>query len=298
MAVTVPSDRRFRRSQIPATRRRRLRARPIWRIVRAVVVIAVLVGTGYAIGQAATELPWLRVRHISVHGNQRVQTGEVLGLLDGLQGTNLITADLKAWRSRLVASDWIADATLRRRLPGTVDVEIRERVPAGIARVGSRLLLIDTGGQVVDEYGPRYADCDLPVIDGLVADARAVPLKIDRARSQLVFRLLADLRTRPDLAKRISQVDVLDAHDVHVVLDDDSAVVRLGDAQFVERLDSYVGLQAALREKVPDIDYVDLRFGERVYVGPASSAGAVAPASAQAVVPAATGQGPGVRPQR
>ena len=32
MAVTVPSDRRFRRSQIPAARRRHLRARPWWRV--------------------------------------------------------------------------------------------------------------------------------------------------------------------------------------------------------------------------------------------------------------------------
>jgi len=298
MPVTVPSDRRFRRSQIHATRRRRLRARPIWRAARVLVVLAALVGTGYWIGQAATDLSWLRVRHISVHGNQRVQPGEVLELLDGLRGANLLTVDLGHWRTRLFASAWIADATLRRRLPGTIDVEIRERVPAGIARVGTTLLLVDAGGQVVDEYGPRYEDCDLPIIDGLVADARAVPPKIDRARGQLVFRLLADLRTRPDLAKRVSQVDVQDAHDVHVILDGDSAVIRLGDAQFVERLDSYVGLQAELRRSVPDIDYVDLRFGERVYVGPSPVTGPVAPSAAPAGAPAATGQGPGTRLQR
>ena len=298
MAVNVPSDRRFRRSQIHTIRRRRLRARPIWRVVRALVVLAVLVGTGCWIGLAVTELSWLRVSHISVHGNQRVQSGEVRALLDGLTGANLLTADLDTWRARLFASAWIADATLRRRLPGTIDVEIRERVPAGIARVGTTLLLIDASGQVVDEYGPRYADCDLPVIDGLVADARAVPPTIDRVRGQLVFRLLADLRTRPDLAKRVSQVDVQDAHDVHVLLDDDSAVLRIGDTNFVERLDSYVGLQAKLRQSVPDIDYVDLRFGERVYVGPSSMAGRVAPVAAPAGAPAATVQGPGSRPQR
>ena len=298
MAVTVPSDRRFRRSQIHATRRRRLRARPIWRVARALVVLAVLVGTGYWIGQAATEQSWLRVRVINVHGNQRVERGEVLELLDGLRGVNLLTADLEKWRARLFASAWIADATLRRRLPGTVDVEIRERVPAGIARFGTTLLLIDASGQVVDEYGPRYADCDLPVIDGLVADTRATPTKIDRVRGQLVFRLLADLRTRPDLARRVSQVDVQDAHDVHVILDDDPAIVRLGDAQFVERLDSYVGLQAELRKSVPDIDYVDLRFGERVYVGPSRGAGPVTPGTAPAGAPPAAGQEPAPRQQR
>ena len=285
MSVTVPSDRRFRRSQIHATKRRHLRARPILRVLRAVVVLAALIGAGYWVGQAATETSWLRVQHISVHGNQRVHQGEVLGMLDGLKGTNLLTADLEKWRARLFASAWIAEATLRRRLPGTVDVEIREREPAGLARVGTTLLLIDAGGQVIDEYGPRYADCDLPVIDGLIADARAVPPTIDRARGQLVFRLLADLRTRPDLAKRVSQVDVQDAHDVHVILDDDPAIIRLGETQFVDRLESYVSLQAELRRNVPDIDYVDLRFGERVYVGPSSATRAAVPAVAVSAPP-------------
>jgi cell division septal protein FtsQ len=80
---------------------------------------------------------------------------------------------------------------------------------------------------------------------------------------------MADLRTRPALARRVSQIDVSDAHDVHVILDGDSAVLRLGDTQFAERLQTYADLQATLRQRVPEIDYVDLRFGERVYVGPA-----------------------------
>ena len=46
-------------------------------------------------------------------------------------------------------------------------------------------------------------------------------------------------------------------------------VVRLGDDQFVDRLQSYLDLAPALRERVENIDYVDLRFDERVYVGPA-----------------------------
>jgi len=292
MAVTAPTDRRFRRSQIHATRRRRLRTRPFWRGMRTVILLALLACAGYWAAPAALDLPWLRVQHIRVHGNQRVHAGEVLTLLDGLKGDNLLTADLDRWRSRLFASAWVADATLRRRLPGTIDVEIRERIPMGIARVGTNLVLMDAAGTAIDEYGPRYADCDLPIIDGLVGDPSSLPLNVDGARVRLVSRLMSELRTRPDLAQRVSQIDVSDAHDVHVILDGDSAVVRLGDAQFVDRLESYVGLQAAIRKRVPDIDYVDLRFGNHVAVRPAS---ATAPVTDTATPPA---QAPGPRPQR
>jgi hypothetical protein len=92
----------------------------------------------------------------------------------------------------------------------------------------------------------------------------------------------------------VSQIDAGNAHDVHVILDGDPAVIRLGETRFAERLDSYVGLQAALREHVPDIDYVDVRFGERVYVGVAQTAGAP-PKPRSVPVPA---RHPGARPQR
>jgi len=278
MSVTAPSDRRLRRSQIHATGRRRLRARPVWRVVKLVVLAALFTGAVTWAAAAAADLPWLRVQHIRVHGNQRVHAGEIAALLEGMTGQSLLAVDLDRWRSRLFASAWVADATLRRRLPGTIDIELRERVPMGIARAGADLFLVDAAGTVIDEYGPRYADCDLPIIDGIIVTPVSVPPTVDRLRGQLASRLMSELRTRPELAKRVSQVDAGNVHDVHVILDGDPVVVRLGETQFAERLDAYVSLQAALREQVPDIDYVDVRFGERVYVG-------VAPAPRSVVVP-------------
>jgi cell division protein FtsQ len=294
MAVTAPTDRRFLRSQVPAGRRRHLRTRPWWRAVRIAVTIGVLAFAGSWALSLAADLPWLRVQRIRVHGNQRVHAGEVSALLEGMTGQSLVSVDLDRWRSRLFASAWVADATLRRRLPGTIEVEVRERVPMGIARAGTDLFLVDAAGTVIDEYGPRYADCDLPIIDGMLVTPVTVPPAIDRARGQLVSRLMSELRTRPDLAGWVSQIDATNVHDVHVILEGDSAVVRLGETRFAERLDSYVSLQAALREQVPDIDYVDVRFGERVYVGVTQTAGA-APEPRSVPVPA---RNAGARPQR
>ena len=267
MPVTAPADRRFRRSQIHVTRRRHLRARPLWRVVKVGALVGLLAGAVSWAAGAAVDVPWLRVQHIRVEGNHRVHAGEVAALLEGMTGQSLLAADLDRWRSRLFASAWVADATLRRRLPGTIVVELRERVPMGIARAGTDLFLIDAAGTIIDEYGPRYADCDLPIIDGIVVTPVTAPPAIDRQRGQLASRLMSELRTRPDLARQVSQIDAADAHDVHVILEGDPAVVRLGETQFAERLDFYVRLQATLREQVPDIDYVDVRFGERVYVG-------------------------------
>ena len=133
---------------------------------------------------------------------------------------------------------------------------------------------------MIDEYGPNYADLDLPIIDGLSHRRRAASgaTSSDETptyRAMLARRLLDALRVR-NMAGQISQIDVSDSRNAVVLLDGDPTLIRLGNERFVERLQSYFELAPALRERVPDIDYVDLRFDERVYVRPARKDGAVA----------------------
>ena len=72
--------------------------------------------------------------------------------------------------------------------------------------------------------------------------------------------------TCPDSCPRI---DVTDASDAVVLLNNDATLLHLGDEQFVERLDRYRDLAQAIRASVPEIDYVDLRYEKRLYVRPA-----------------------------
>ncbi|MDO8834448.1 MAG: FtsQ-type POTRA domain-containing protein [Vicinamibacterales bacterium] len=291
MSVTVPSDRRFLRSNARPTRHTRLRARWWWQLIRSTAILGAMAFGGYEAALFAVAAPSLSVRHIVLEGNRRLSEGEARALLDGLRGENVLSTDLERWRERLRASSWVADAELRRRLPATIVVRIVERDPVGIARLGHELFLVDANGGVIDEYGPRYADCDLPIIDGLLVRG-AQGSRVDESRARLIADMMTDIRRRPDMAQRVSQIDVADPLDLRVILDGDPAVLRLGDTRFLERIWSYVGLQDALRQQVPDMDYVDLRFDDRVYVGPAAVVARNAHAGAGAVTPDAPARRP------
>ena len=277
--VAAPPDKRFRRSHVKPSSRHSTRLRQAWLAVRVVV----LAGLGaYAAWRGVSLLasaPALQVSRITVAGHERLSTGEVLALVEGLRGRNIIGIDLDDWQQRLLSSPWVEDATLRRVLPSTIEVTVRERRPIAIGRMGSALYLIDAHGIVVDEYGPAHADFDLPVVDGLAAPKGRDGL-VDEARAALMARLIAALAAQPDLGKRVSQIDVSDAHDAVVMLEGDRALLHVGEEDFVERLQQYLELGDALRERVAEIDYVDLRFAERLYVRPAKGA-ATAPASAR-----------------
>jgi cell division protein FtsQ len=270
-AVAAPADRRFRRARVKPARRRKIGVRHVWLAAKVTAVLGVAIYGGWRGTALVLGAPVLQVSRLTLRGNERLSAGEVLALVDGLRGRNILTIDLKEWRARLLASPWVEDASLRRVLPGRVEIELHERRPMGIGRLNGALYLIDADGIVIDEYGPNYAEFDLPIIDGLATRPPQRASAIDESRAHLAARLIASLAARPDLAQKISQIDVTDAHDAVVLLEDDTTLVRLGDRDFAERIESYLELAPTLKERVSAIDYVDMRFDERLYVRPVGS---------------------------
>jgi cell division septal protein FtsQ len=109
------------------------------------------------------------------------------------------------------------------------------------------------------------------VIDGLAPPHAPASIGED-PHAELAARLLVAIRSKPAVLQRVSQVDVRDAHNAAVLLTGDPAVVYVGEERFLPRLESYLELASALRERVTNIDYVDLRFDGRIYVRPAAAA--------------------------
>lgn len=271
--VAAPADRRFRRAHVKPSRRR-----GHWRTwVRPAMTVAVLTLLGaygaYRGGAALLQARVMQIDRIVMRGNRQLSNGEVLTVLGGLRGENIVWADLPAWRSRLLSSPWVRDAALRRSLPSTVEVVISEREPIAIGRFNGELYLIDDRGVVIDGYGPQYEEFDLPIVDGLGAPPGSADGTTDEPRAELAARLIASLRPEPDVARRLSQIDVTDLHNAALIMSGDPAVLYVGRDRFLPRVRSYLQLAATLRERVPDIDYVDLRFDGRIYVRPADAGG-------------------------
>ena len=273
MSVRAPTEKNFRRAKVrPGKKGRggRFAGLMSWRAARWTLGLFVVAYAGYRGSSLVLHASGLQVHRINVHGNVRISSGEVEAIVAGLRGSNILTVDLPRYRRRLMESPWVADVAMRRVLPSRVDIFVSERRPMGLCRLGNALYLIDSHGVLIDEFGPQYTEFDLPIIDGLVAPPSSGQPTIDETRAELAARVIDALSVRKDIAQRVSQIDVRDPHDAVLLLQDDGALLHLGEEKFLERVQSYVDLAGALRQRVPDIDYVDLRFDERVYVRPAS----------------------------
>ena len=268
--VQAPADKRFRRAETRPGRRSGGWWRSPWLRWGVLVGLAVV-----AIGVGVTTLAQADVfvvRSVTVRGNARLSTGEVLTIIDGLKGESLFKADLGAYRARLLDSPWVADAAFRRVLPSTIELSLTERAPMAIGRLGDQLFLVDAGGVIIDEYGPQYAQYDLPIVDGLVTAPSAGAPAVDPARARAAARVIESLAAAPAIKARVAQFDVANAHDVVALVDQDPVWLHLGDRDFAARVRRYLELAPTLKGEHDDIDYVDLRFEERIYMRNRSTA--------------------------
>ncbi len=264
--VAAPADRRYRRSAgVPVRRRRGL---VVWvaRLRWVATAVVMLAAGAWGVGRVLASDMFL-VRDITIRGNHHLSIGEIELLVDGLQSERVFAVDFETYRRRLLDSPWVADVSMARVLPATIVIDVVERTPVALARLNQRLYLVDDSGTIIDEYRADYQEFDLPIVDGLAAEADGESAGgSDPDRAALVAAMLTDLDGRPGLTGRLSQIDVSSGRDVLVMLDDDPAWLHLGRERFEERLQRYLDLRPALQDRFGAIDYVDLKFDERVYV--------------------------------
>jgi cell division protein FtsQ len=157
-------DRRKKRSSLRKT------GRPLWRQPLLLGLVVLLLGSGGAAGWWAWHEGWLvearnrfdtlshsfigaitpfKLSDVTVEGRDYVEKGAVLAALDVKPGDSLLGIDLQAARQRLEAIDWVASATVERRLPDTLYVTLKERRAVAIWQNGTEYTLIDRDGRTV-----------------------------------------------------------------------------------------------------------------------------------------------------
>ncbi len=264
LGAAAAVDKRFRRSDVRPGRRRRI-GRISWLVARGLIVGLVLAGAAMWAVDAALSAQPLAVRHVVIRGNERLSAGEVEAMVADMRGQNIFRVDLGHFDQRLTELPWVAGATLRRVLPGTIEVTVTERRPMAIARVNDQLYLVDDTGVIIDQFGPQYREFDLPIVDGLV-EVAGDQHRVEASGAALAARLIATLRTWPAMNRQVSEIDVTDPSDAVILLGDDGIAVHLGEEHLLARLKTYVELAPTLHERLKAIDAVDMRFDDRIYV--------------------------------
>ena len=212
MRVSQPLPRAKRRPTPPRRRPRPMLSPRMLRLGAVAGAAAVLlgaagwaVGSGWAgarldaIGDGLVEIAadsGLRVRNVLVEGRAETRAADILEALQAERGSPFLAIDVGAAKERREGLPWITSATVERRLPDTLRVQVEERKAFALWQHGKLLTVIDRDGTViVKDNLARFADRPLVVGEGA-----------ERRAAEIVDLLAADpqLRRHVDAAVLVS----------------------------------------------------------------------------------------------
>jgi cell division protein FtsQ len=209
----VRIDPRIRERRIEVIRqagRRRLRV--------LLVVSTVLIASGLAF--LVVTSPVLDVDRIVVTGGSHVTNAEVRAASGVKTHDHLLFVDTGAVARRIERLPWVAHAAVHRDLPGTLQVAVREYVPAAYVRIAGGVMLVAADGHVI-------------------ARAPAVPAHTVEVRGVRRAPTAGELLAPPDAAGVVGKlpaalaqrVDAVDVSGDGLALDMvGGGEIRLGDA--------------------------------------------------------------------
>ena len=143
-------------------------------IAAALLLVAglMLAGVHRFVGRELAEVggrAGLTVHQFEVTGLHRMNSLDIYSQVALEEGTPIFLVDLDTVRDSLLGHGWVADASVSRRLPDLLVVDIVERRPVAVWDQGGQLALIDATGAVIEPVD-RDTMPDLPLVQGLGAN--------------------------------------------------------------------------------------------------------------------------------
>lgn len=234
----VPAWRQFALPQVP------------WAHVVTVIVVGVIVTMGHVTMNWAMDRP---INSVVINGAfERVTAMEIESALSGFVRTGFLGVDLPAIRSSLTDIPWVANASVRRRWPQSLEVNIVEQSPT--ACWGERGLLNVRGELFVNEA--THIPAELPRLYGPAGTQVRVARMYSRIQERLEQRGMVAVSMR------------LDNRGAWLFQLNNGIEVRLGAATVERRIEHFfTALDRVVAPQAEHVDYIDMRYTNGFAIG-------------------------------
>jgi cell division protein FtsQ len=205
---------------------------------------------------------------IETTGIQNVTRQQVMEVMGGDIGRNIFFVPLAERKKQIEQIPWVESASVMRFVPNRLQISIRERTPVAFARVGSKILLTDASGALMDLPGNGKKKYSFPVILGVNPGE---PSSTRSARMAIYNQLIAELDSGgAHYSQELSEVDLSDPEDVKVIAGNPQGevLVHLGSSHYLDRYKIYVAHAQEWRQQFDKLESVDLRYDRQIIVNP------------------------------
>lgn len=181
-------------------------------------------------------------------------------------GRSIFAVPLAERRRRLLAVDWVEDATVSRIWPNRLLVRVTERKPVAFVSLpfgrtagsAARFLLVDAQGVLLDP--PLRAQFAFPVLTGLTDDQTDAQRRV---RVRAMLNLMDELGPS---GQNISEINAADPDNLTVVaqVEGRPLELKLGDGNYAKRLQNFLLHYPEIRRHAANVTTFDLRLDDRI----------------------------------
>lgn len=189
------------------------------------------------------------ISDIQINGEK--ETSEIAIIEQLAIDGSLISFDVAGAQKRLGELPWIERVSVRKFYPGTLAIEINERIPFALWQRGGDVFVIDRSGtEIVPLDESRFSK---------------LPFMVGGGANETADIVLPDLLSQPDIANQMRAAVLVAGRrwDLHL---DNGVTVKLPEKGVREALAQLVKLNTEQELLMRDVVVVDLRLPDRVTV--------------------------------
>src|SRR5215469_412599 len=235
-------------------------------VIAAAALSAVGAASLYQYGEHSWRFRLESSDDIELTGLSNVTRAQIMEVMGGDIGPNIFFIPLDRRQKQLEQIPWVESASVMRFAPDRIRIQIHERMPIAFARVGSKVMLVDSGGSLMDLSSKKKYS--FPVIIGM---SSAEPLSTRASRMKIYHELIRGLDSSGGhYSQDLSEVDLSDPEDVKVLASDPDGevLVHLGSSNYLDRFKIYIAHLREWRQQFPKLESVDLRYDRQIIVNP------------------------------
>ena len=207
-------------------------------IIKIVILIAVLLGVLIYLMLS----PIFNIKNIIVEGNEQISSEQIISLSKIQKDMNLFKVSNKDTINSIKENPYVKKVEIKRNFPGTIEIDIEERVASFMLVYGSSYAYIDNQGYIL-EISANIKE-GIPKITGYTTNEEEIVPgnrlnNDDLDKLNDVLKIMSEAR-KNEINTLITTINIEDKNEYSLYLESEQKTVYLGDSSMLDTKIPYV----------------------------------------------------------
>lgn len=219
-------------------KKKRKRKNPILFLIKWTSVLLLLIGTIIFI----LTTPMFNIKNINISGIEHLTEEQVISLSELNKNENLFKNSKSKITSNIKQTPYVESVIIKRKLPDTIDIQIKERKRSYMLKFVNGYVYIDTQGYILEISEEKL---ELPIISGYKTEEEKIT-EGSRLNTEDLENLNNVLKITNSLGEIdvpkeiITNIDISNKEDYTVYLENEKKTIHFGDASNLSNKILYV----------------------------------------------------------